>query len=261
MTATALTIAGSDPSGGAGLQADLKTFHQHQVFGMSVVTLVTVQNTCSVDGVDCLSAERVAEQMRAVAGDIPPVAAKTGALGNAAVIETVASNVETLACPLVVDPVMISKHGFSLIDDDAVAVLKSRLLPKAYLITPNLFEAQALSGMSIESAGDIAEAGKALLDLGPQHVVIKASQLKSGGMDAWFSSGEQHTWQVAPIDTPHTHGSGCVFSAALTANLALGCGVRDAIEYAREYVRAAIQTAPRLGKGRGPVNLFSSVRG
>ncbi len=149
MTAVALTIAGSDPSGGAGLQADLKTFHQHGVYGMSVVTLLTVQNTQTVGAVRVLDTDFVIEQLDAVLADIPPGAAKTGALGKASVIEVIADVAEGLEIPLVVDPVMISKHGAPLLAEDAISVLKTKLLPRAFLVTPNLPEATALTGVEI----------------------------------------------------------------------------------------------------------------
>ncbi|MDP8242929.1 MAG: bifunctional hydroxymethylpyrimidine kinase/phosphomethylpyrimidine kinase [Candidatus Hinthialibacter antarcticus] len=254
MKPVALTIAGSDPSGGAGLQADLKTFHQHGVYGMSVVTLLTVQNTQSVDAVQMLEPDFVLQQLNAVLNDIPPTAIKTGALGGAAMIEAVAQRVKSVQCPLVVDPVMISKHGHSLIEDDAVEKLVQHLIPSASLVTPNLYEASAISNIEIKNSSCLHDAAKAILDLGAKAVVIKAGANNAFGCDLLATDSGVEIFRVEWIDTPNTHGTGCVFSAAITAHLAKGSELRDAVAGARSFMDRAIRTNPNLGKGRGPVN-------
>jgi hydroxymethylpyrimidine/phosphomethylpyrimidine kinase len=175
-SSVALTIAGSDPSGGAGLQADLKTFHQHGVYGTSVVTLLTVQNTQSVSAIELLKPEFVLAQLDAVLIDIPPGAAKSGALGNAEMIASISEAATRFAFPLVVDPVMISKHGHALIDDKAVSVLVAQLLPKAYLVTPNRREAERLTGIEIRTRQDMVAAAKRIVDFGAANVVIKGGR-------------------------------------------------------------------------------------
>ncbi len=258
MPAVALTIAGSDPSGGAGLQADLKTFHQHGVYGMSVVTLLTVQNTQAVQAVKVLDAEFVGQQLDAVLSDIPPRAAKTGALGDAAVIEAVAKRAEHFSFPLVVDPIMISKHGAPLLAHEAIERLKSRLLPHAFLVTPNIPEAERLTGRKIDDESAMRSTAEAIADLGAENVLLKGGHLKGPAVDFLLAGGQCHRFDAARIETPHTHGTGCVLSAAITARLALGHEIVDAVRRAKQFVSAAIRTNPGLGKGSGPLNLHAS---
>ncbi len=257
MTAVALTIAGSDPSGGAGLQADLKTFHQHGVYGMSVVTLLTVQNTQAVDVVKVLDAEFVLQQLEAVLSDIPPGAAKTGALGNADVIEAVAERAANFSFPLVIDPVMISKHGAPLLAEDAISVLKTKLLPRAFLVTPNLPEATALTGVEISGESQMQQAATAIAQLGPPHVLIKGGHLQGQSLDLLWSAGRAHRLPSERIETKNTHGTGCVLSAAITAQLALGNDIVTSVKKAKQFVTEAIRTNPNLGKGLGPLNLHA----
>lgn len=253
----AMTIAGSDPSGGAGLQADLKTFHQHGVYGTSVVTLLTVQNTQKVDAVQALSPEFVVSQLDAVLEDIPPAAAKTGALGNADLIEAIADRAERFSFPLVIDPVMISKHGAPLIDDSAVDVLRQRLLPHAFLVTPNVPEAARLCGMDVTDEASMENAAVCIAQLGPQNVLVKGGHLDDDVVvDVLWSAGEKHVLTSKRVATKHTHGTGCVFSAALTARLARGDDVVAAAKAAHRFITAAIQSNPGLGRGYGPVNMF-----
>lgn len=259
MTPVALTIAGSDPSGGAGLQADLKTFQQFGVYGMSVVTLLTVQNTQRVSAVEVLDPEFVRAQLHACCSDIPPQAAKTGALGSAAMIETVASAAEGFAFPLVVDPVMISKHGDTLLPDDAVEVLKETLLPRAALLTPNVHEAAALTGLTIDSVADLEAAARVLADRGPQAVLVKGGQMGDVAVDVLYADGHAERLESPRLDTPHTHGTGCVLSAAITAGLARGDALLDAVKTAKRFVQAAIRSAPGLGGGRGPINMHAEL--
>ncbi|MCH8912954.1 MAG: bifunctional hydroxymethylpyrimidine kinase/phosphomethylpyrimidine kinase, partial [Planctomycetes bacterium] len=199
MTPVALTIAGSDPSGGAGMQADLKTFHQHGVYGMSVVTLLTVQNTRSVSAVRHIDPEFIVAQLDAVLSDIPPQAAKTGALGSAAIINALAERAAEFEFPLVVDPVMISKHGAALLDEDAVESLKSRLLPHAFCVTPNLPEAAALTGIDVTDRAAMEQAARAIAELGPKHVLIKGGHAAGPALDLLWSAGQFHEFAAHSI--------------------------------------------------------------
>jgi hydroxymethylpyrimidine/phosphomethylpyrimidine kinase len=260
MTAVAMTIAGSDPSGGAGLQADLKTFHQHGVYGTSVVTLLTVQNTQAVQRVEVLPPGLVAEQLDAVTADIPPQAAKTGALGQASVIEVIARRVSACPYPLVVDPVMISKHGAPLLDQAATDCLRSQLLPLTFLLTPNLSEAAELVGFPVSDPAAMESAAKALARLGPRHVLVKGGHLAGEALDILYSDGRLHRFSAPRLDTPHTHGTGCVLSAAITARLARGENVVQAVRGAKRFLTEAIRTHPALGRGRGPVNFLAPNR-
>ena len=253
----AMTIAGSDPSGGAGLQADLKTFHQHGIYGTSVVTLLTVQNTQKVESVEVLGPEFVISQLDAVLDDIPPTAAKTGALGNAAVIEAIAERAERFSFPLVIDPVMVSKHGAPLIDNEAVQVLRRQLLPHALLITPNVPEAARLAGMEVTDLLTMEKAAAVISRLGAKNVLVKGGHLKGDPVDVLWTAGENHSLPAERVDTTHTHGTGCVFSAAITARLAMGEDLVTAVKEAKQFITAAIQNSPGLGQGFGPVNMHA----
>jgi hydroxymethylpyrimidine/phosphomethylpyrimidine kinase len=257
--AVALTIAGSDPSGGAGIQADLKTFHQFAVYGEAVVTLLTVQNTQAVSRVQMLSPDLVTEQIRAVVADIPPAAAKTGALGTAEVIEAVAMLAETFSFPLVVDPVMVSKHGARLLAPEAETVLRLKLLPRAFLVTPNLYEAEALTGLSIRVREDMQAAAQRIFDFGCPNVLIKGGHLPGQPVDLLYGQNGACFFEGTRVETRHTHGTGCIYSAAITAGLALGRSLQDAIAQAKDFVQRAIETAPGLGAGNGPLNFNTSV--
>jgi hydroxymethylpyrimidine/phosphomethylpyrimidine kinase len=259
MTPVAMTIAGSDPSGGAGLQADLKTFHQHGVYGTSIVTLLTVQNTRQVALVKILDPTFVLAQLDAVLEDIPPQAAKTGALGNGALIEAVADRARTFTFPLVVDPVMVSKHGASLIDDDAIEVFTSRLLSRAFLLTPNLHEASRLADMPVTSLASMERAAAAISRRGVSNVLVKGGQLEGPAFDLLWTDGRAHRLPAERVDTPHTHGTGCVLSAAITARLAKGDDLITAVTRAKRFITAAIGTHPNLGQGHGPVNMHSDT--
>ncbi|MBN1512832.1 MAG: bifunctional hydroxymethylpyrimidine kinase/phosphomethylpyrimidine kinase [Phycisphaerae bacterium] len=260
MTAVALTIAGSDPSGGAGMQADLKTFHQHGVYGAGVVTLLTVQNTQSVSAVQVLEPSFVIAQLDAVLEDIPPQAAKTGALGSAAVIAALAGRAREFRFPLVVDPVMISKHGAPLIDDGAQDVLRVRLLPHAFLVTPNVHEAGALAGMEVRDTAAMERAAAAIARLGPRNVLVKGGGLSGPAIDLLWADGRCTALEGPRVPGRNTHGTGCVFSAAITALLARGVALGDAVPRAKAFVAEAIRSAPGLGRGMGPVNIHASVQ-
>jgi hydroxymethylpyrimidine/phosphomethylpyrimidine kinase len=255
----ALTIAGSDPSGGAGIQADLKSFHQFGVYGQAVVTLITVQNSVRVSRVEIMSADLVAAQIAAVVEDMPPAAAKTGALGSAAVVETIAELASFFKFPLVVDPVMISKHGRPLLAPDAWTILRDRLLPAAALVTPNLPEAEALTGMTIRTPDDLRRGACQLHKLGARAVLIKGGHREGSAVDLLFDGAEWHEFGSARYPTPHTHGTGCTYSAAITAGLACGLPLVDAISRAKRYVSEAIRTNPGLGQGAGPLNHFAEA--
>ena len=252
-TITALTIAGSDPSGGAGLQADLKTFHQHGVYGMAAVTLLTVQNTQSVTRVEVLQAELVRQQIEAVLADIPPGAIKTGALGSASIIEAVAAL--TFHAPLVVDPVMVSKHGSALLAEDAQAAMRTRLLPLALLLTPNTQEAAVLLGTPVNTLARAEAAAAALAKLGPKAVLVKGGHLTGPeAIDVLFYDGRIVHITAPRLDTKHTHGTGCTYSAAITANLARGQPLEDAVRAAKAWLTRALASPPGVGHGIGPVN-------
>ena len=245
----ALTIAGSDPSGGAGIQADLKTFHQFGVYGEAVITLLTVQNTRRVSRIQVMSPELVIEQIEAVLEDIRPGAAKTGALGSAEVVRAVATAAASFDFPLVVDPVMISKHGAALIEDEARQALIEELIPRSYLLTPNIHELEALA-----ATDDVSKGAERLHDMGAAHVLVKGGHSRGPARDVLFSAGEVVEFPADRIDTPHTHGTGCTYSAAITAELAKGVPLVVAIRRAKRFITEAIATNPGLGGGAGPVN-------
>ena len=258
----ALSIAGSDPSGGAGIQADLKTFHQFGVYGEAVITLITVQNTRRVSRVEYLEPALVMEQLRAVIEDIPPSAAKTGALGNADIVETVAREAAAFDFPLVVDPVMVSKHGASLIAPDAQRAVLEKLIPMAALVTPNVFETEILTGFTVRTVADAREAARRLCLLGARAALVKGGHF--GDADATDVLYHQAGWRefTAPrVSTAHTHGTGCTYSAAITASLAAGLDLERAIERAKRFIARAIEQNPGLGGGSGPVNHFAKVEG
>jgi hydroxymethylpyrimidine/phosphomethylpyrimidine kinase len=250
----ALTIAGSDASGGAGVQADLKTFHQFGVYGEAVITLITVQNTRGVQRVECLDPKLVSDQIRAVIEDIPPMAAKTGALGNRAIMEAVAALATDFAFPLIVDPVIASKNEAALLAPDALDALKTFLLPNAFLLTPNLDEASILTGLEVRDLAGMRRAAEKLATLGPQAVLVKGGHLEADPVDILFHRGEWLEFTSPRIATRHTHGTGCTFSAAITASLASGCDLPEAVRLAKRYITEAIRSNPELGSGAGPLN-------
>jgi len=249
----ALTIAGSDPSGGAGIQADLKTFHQFGVYGEAAITLITVQNTCGVRRVEYLDPELVADQIRAVIEDIPPGAAKTGALGNAGIIEAVAALARDFPFPLVVDPVIVSKHGASLLETGALESLRTFLLPHVFLLTPNLEEASALTGAHVDDLAGMRQAAENLLRLGPRAVLVKGGHLRGEATDVLYHHGEWTEFTSPRIETRHTHGTGCTFSAAITASLASGYDLPESVRRGKRYITEAIRNNPGLGSGSGPL--------
>jgi hydroxymethylpyrimidine/phosphomethylpyrimidine kinase len=259
----ALTIAGSDSGGGAGIQADLRTFAFHRVHGTSALTCVTAQNTLGVSRVDALLPEAVVAQMQAVFGDIPIQGIKTGMLLNQDIIQAVADDLRSRlqSIPLVVDPVMVSRAGAQLIDDAAIATLIHTLIPQADLVTPNRYEAQLLSGLSITDLADMEAAARKIHNLGPRAVLVKGGGMAGllKGTDIWFDGSEIQVLVTEIVDTPHTHGTGCTLSAAIAANLALGHSSLEAVQRAKDYVTAALHHALAIGQGQGPVGHFFPI--
>ena len=253
--ARALTIAGSDSGGGAGMQADLKTFSALGVFGLTAVTAITAQNTRDVTGIVEIAPEMVARQIDAVVSDIGVDAAKTGMLSSAPIIEAVAERIRHHRLErLVVDPVMIAKGGARLLRPDAVDALRRYILPLALVVTPNLPEAEALCGRRIETRAQMDEAARRIADLGPRYVVVKGGHLEGAAVDAVYDGARFEHLEAPRIVTRHTHGTGCVFSAAITAGLARGDEVPTAIRAAKTFITGAIEYAVAVGGGHGPVN-------
>jgi hydroxymethylpyrimidine/phosphomethylpyrimidine kinase len=254
----ALTIAGSDSGGGAGIQADLKTFAAHRVFGTSAITAVTAQNTLGVTMWRAMPTDLVTAQIEAVAGDLGPDAVKVGMLASAAIVEAVAAAIAELDLPhVVVDPVMVAKGGDRLLEEDAVAALRAELLPRAHIVTPNIPEAEVLSGLTIRSVDDMRAAGTRILELGPRVVLVKGGHLDGPeSVDVACTAHETFEVRRPRIATRHTHGTGCTLSAAIAANLALGLDDRLALARARDYLDGAIRHAPGIGQGHGPLGHF-----
>jgi hydroxymethylpyrimidine/phosphomethylpyrimidine kinase len=253
----ALTIAGSDSGGGAGIQADLKTFCSLHVYGATVITAVTAQNTLGVCGIEYLSPDLVAQQIDAVLSDIGAQACKTGMLGTAAIVRTVAARMRAhQVTNLVVDPVMVAKGGARLLDDDAVRALVDELLPQALVVTPNIKETEVLTGVAVKCEDDMLHAAAQLLKTGARHVIIKGGHLEGDATDLVYGK-DGHAFLRSPrIMTQCTHGTGCTFSAAITAYLARGLAVMDAIKCAKTYITQALLTARPLGRGHAPTNHF-----
>jgi hydroxymethylpyrimidine/phosphomethylpyrimidine kinase len=252
----ALTIAGSDPSGGAGIQADLKTFEAHGVYGMSVLTALTAQNTLGVQGFEMVPSAFVRQQLDAVVSDIGVDAAKTGMLGSAPVMEAVAAGVRHHGIDrLVVDPVAASKHGDALLEPDALAALREAVLPLALVATPNVGELALLTGVTAETEDDLPRAADALLELGCRWALVKGGHLAGGQATDLLSDGRHHEWLRAPrLDVRDTHGTGCTLAAAITARLALGDDVVAAVRAAKDYLTGALRHGVRIGGGIGPVD-------
>ncbi|WP_022834412.1 bifunctional hydroxymethylpyrimidine kinase/phosphomethylpyrimidine kinase [Salisaeta longa] len=262
MKPVALSIAGSDSGGGAGIQADLKAMEANGVFGTSALTAVTAQNTHAVEMAFDLPLRIIRAQIDAVASDFPVAAAKTGMLSSAAIIETVSDCIATHELtPLVVDPVMISKSGYKLLADDAIDTLIERLIPLATVITPNLHEARHLLQMDVQTLDDARAAAKALHELGAKAVLVKGGHLSDSdeAVDVLYDGRSLHTFSAPRIDTPHTHGTGCTYASAIAAQLAHGRSLTDAVERAKQYVTRAIEQALPLGSGHGPTNHFPTL--
>jgi len=255
----ALTIAGSDSGGGAGIQADLRTFAFHRVHGTSAITCVTAQNTQGVSRVDPLPPESVASQIGAVVTDIGVQATKTGMLLSAAIIEITAQQVERYGLSqLVVDPVMVSRTGSQLLADDAIETLRDRLLPLALIVTPNRYEAQILTGIELQSLEDMQKAAAQIHRLGPKSVLVKgggmAGELR--GVDVWWDGARMEILRTSCVQTQNTHGTGCTLSSAIAAQLALGADPFTAIQQGKIYITQALDHALAIGHGQGPVGHF-----
>jgi hydroxymethylpyrimidine/phosphomethylpyrimidine kinase len=255
---TALTIAGSDSGGGAGIQADLKTFAAHRVYGTSAITALTAQNTLGVDAVHLVPAEFVTAQIEAVAGDIGCDAVKTGMLATSAIVEVVAAAVEELELPnLVVDPVMVGKGGDRLLADDAVQAMRTVLLRLARVVTPNVPEAEALAGMPVRSLADAREAAGRILRFGPAAVLVKGGHLSGDTITDLLVDGSHVIELTGPrIAGRHTHGTGCTLAAAIAARLALGQSLEDAARGAKAYVAGAMRNGIAVGAGHQPLGHF-----
>lgn len=255
MIVKALTVAGSDSGGGAGIQADLKTFMANGVYGASVITAITAQNTLGVHAVELLTPEIVAAQLEAVLDDIGADAVKTGMLGSAPIIDRVVDIFQRYHVErLVVDPVMVAKSGDRLLAEDAVDALCSRLLPLTLIVTPNLPEASVLLGRRVEQERDMADAARNLHTLGPRYVLLKGGHLPGATVvDVLYDGHHIHELRSPRIATPHTHGTGCTYAAAIAALLARGLPVQQAVREARAYLIGAIEQAEAIGAGQSPV--------
>ena len=249
-----LAIAGSDSAGGAGIQADLKTMLALGVHGMSVVCAVTAQNSLGVQGYWELPTEAVRAQLDSVLGDIPVHAVKTGMLASAPIVETVAEVLAGIAAPVVVDPVAVSKHGDSLLAPGTLEAVKQRLLPLATVVTPNLLEAELITGQSISDERAMLRAAEAISARGPRWVLVKGGHLAGNPVDLLFDGERAITFPGQRISSRHTHGTGCTLASAIAANLARGEHMLDAVRSAKEYVTGAIAAGFPLGAGIGPVD-------
>jgi len=253
----ALTIAGSDSGGGAGIQADLKTFSAYRVFGLSVITAVTAQNSVGVQGVENLAPAFVARQLRSVLEDFGVDAAKCGMLSVAPIIEAVAGVLaEHPIDKLVVDPVMVAKSGDSLLQPDAVEALIRHILPLALVVTPNLPEAEMLSGMTVSNREEMEEAARRIGKLGARHVLVKGGHLKGDAVDILWNGREVTVFQAPRVESSNTHGTGCTLSAAIAAGLAKGRPLGEAVREAKAYVTKAIREGFALGRGVGQLRHF-----
>ena len=254
---TALTIAGSDSGGGAGIQADLKTFTAFGVYGMTVITSVTAQNTMGVLAIHDLPAPFVSRQLEAVLSDLPVDAAKTGMLSNAGIIRAVAEQLRgRIVKHLVVDPVMVAKSGHLLLQKEALTALRDMLFPLATVITPNIPEAEVITGLKIIHPDGMRRAAEKIRDLGPPHVLIKGGHLEGRAVDIFYDGKEFTELPADRIRTRQTHGTGCTLSAAIAAVLARGLAVSEAVLAAKDFITRAIRSAPGLGHGHGPLNHF-----
>ncbi len=251
----AMTIAGSDSGGGAGVQADLKTFAALGVYGASTLTAITAQNTVGVTAVHEIPTSVIRAQIDAVLTDIGADAVKTGMLSSSAIIECVADALEHWSVPaLVVDPVMVAKSGDSLLQEEAVGALRIRLLPLASVVTPNVPEAEVLTGINISSDADVRDAARAIVGMGAKAVVVKGGHREGPATDIFFDGDQFHEFTTARIDTVNTHGTGCTFASAVAAGLAKGLPVLDAVGAAKEYVTEAIRHSFPIGQGHGPLS-------
>ena len=254
----ALTVAGTDPTGGAGVLADIKTFHSQEVFGMAAITALTAQNTIGVQDVHNIPGQFLQEQLDSIFSDEVPDAMKSGMIANEEMMAVIKECVERHQVPYIIDPVMIATSGDPLIDGDAAEFLRTQLLPLALTVTPNIHEAEKISGQQISSEGDIKKAADIFLnDIGVQSVVITGGHLDSGPTDYLFTADNAIELSETRIDTTNTHGTGCTFSAVMTAEVAKGKSIEESFRTAKRYITSAIRHNPNIGKGTGPVSHFS----
>ena len=250
-----LSVAGSDSGGGAGIQADLKTMLALGVHGMTVVAAVTAQNSLGVHGYWELPSEAVSAQLSSVLDDIGVDAVKTGMLASASLVELVADRLSTVDAPVVVDPVSVSKHGDPLLAADALEAVRTRLLPVATVVTPNLYEVEQLTGVKVETPADLRRAADAVLALGAGAVLVKGGHLAGDAVDLLVTAaGEEHTYSAPRYDNRHTHGTGCTLASAIAARLASGDPLPEAVARAKDYVTGALANGFALGAGIGPVD-------
>lgn len=256
-----LTIAGSDSGGGAGIQADLKTFHAFGTFGTSAITAITAQNTTGVSAVHPIPLDVVRAQIDAVVEDLPPAALKSGMLATAALVETVSRAIRSHGLTrYVLDPVMVSSTGARLLDEDATRSVIDLLMPLAAVVTPNLHEARILTGLPVEGEAGQREAARALVEMGSEAALVKGGHGSERELvDLLWDGRRERTWRHPRLDTRHTHGTGCTLSAGIAAGLARGSTLPDAVDRALGYVARAIASAPGLGSGHGPLNHFADV--
>lgn len=257
-----LTIAGSDSSGGAGIQADIKSFSANGVFGMSVITSVTAQNTAGVTDVEDLSPRIIESQIRAIFDDIKVDCVKIGMVSNKAAVDTIASVLSHIKGivrdfpPVVVDPVMVSTSGSRLLKEDAMEALVSRLIPLSDIVTPNIPEAEVLAGMDIDTVEDMKTAASKIKEFGAGYVLVKGGHLEGKAIDILYDGDSYTEFSSDKIESTSTHGTGCTLSSAIAANLAKGCGMEEAVESAKRYVTGAIENGLDIGSGNGPTNHF-----
>lgn len=254
---TALTIAGSDCSGGAGIQADIKTFSAHGVFGMSAIVSVVAENTSRVISVENVSPDMIKAQIDAVFEDIEVDAVKVGMLSSKECMRAVSEKLrEYKPKYTVIDPVMVAKGGHALMETEALETLKTEIIPLAYVLTPNIPEAEAITGFKINSLDDTKKAARLICSLGAENVIIKGGHLTGDAVDVLYDGLEFHMFTCERIDTKNTHGTGCTFSSAIAANLANGLTLVEAVRNAKEYITSAIRHSLAIGKGHGPTNHF-----
>ncbi|HEX2925643.1 MAG TPA: bifunctional hydroxymethylpyrimidine kinase/phosphomethylpyrimidine kinase [Ruminiclostridium sp.] len=255
-----LTIAGSDCSGGAGIQADLKTFAAHGVYGMSVIVSVVAENTCRVIDTQDITPDMIKKQIDAVFEDIEPDAVKIGMLSGRESMEAVAEKLEQYRpVNVVIDPVMLAKGGHALMKENALEVFISRMIPLAGMLTPNIPEAESITGLQITSSEHMKKAAQMIYKMGAASVLVKGGHLEGDAEDILFDGKEFYTYSTKRIRTKNTHGTGCTFSSAIASNLALGMSHSMAVEKAKTYVTGAIENSLEIGRGHGPLHHFSSV--
>lgn len=252
---SALTIAGTDPTGGAGIQADLKSFQEREVYGMSVVTSVVAQNTLGVEAIHNLPVSFIEQQIATVFNDIVPEAVKTGMIATPEMMEMTAEQLKKQEVTYVIDPVMVAKSGHSLMEGESRKVIRDQLIPLATVVTPNVPEAEILVDFKIDNTEDAKKAAKVIVEeLGAQAAVVKGGHLSGEAIDVLYENKQFHYFQSARTDTKHTHGTGCTFSAVITAELAKGRSIVDAVATGKQYITDAIQYTLGIGKGNGPTN-------